>query len=175
MYVAYTCICTCKLLCIGVLISNLSFHCRVSVLPEHWKQHKIPCNIHTSNAAMQDMEELVNKTGGVDSVDGDDKEAASYRNIGELWEKELGLRADAEMKNDDASKQALDEWYKKGDDYWSNTPATVDGVLGGYGHVSSPDIRDSAKFLKSLDFLQFGCAADCGAGIGTLNHGADFL
>lgn len=28
--------------------------------------------------------------------------------------------------------------------------ATVDGVLGGYGHVNEPDIRDSEAFLNMI-------------------------
>jgi protein N-terminal methyltransferase len=50
--------------------------------------------------------------------------------------------------------------------YWNNAPATVDGVLGGMEHVHEHDIRDSRKFLESLDGVGRERALDCAAGIG---------
>lgn len=32
-------------------------------------------------------------------------------------------------------------------EYWDKQEASFDGVLGGYGHVSEPDIAESRKFL----------------------------
>ena len=67
-------------------------------------------------------------------------------------------------------------WYKKGIDYWDTVPATDDGVLGGYGHVSDADAKENVQFLKEtfgevLDARRDGkkdklVACDCGAGIG---------
>ena len=66
-------------------------------------------------------------------------------------------------------------WYKKGIEYWDAVPATDDGVLGGYGHVSEQDAKDNTAFLKStmadaLKEKENGTrklvACDCGAGIG---------
>ena len=66
-------------------------------------------------------------------------------------------------------------WYKKGIDYWDAVPATDDGVLGGYGHVSSLDAKENREFLDSIfvDALREQregsrklVACDCGAGIG---------
>jgi Putative hydroxyindole-O-methyltransferase. len=34
--------------------------------------------------------------------------------------------------------------------YWSSVPATVDGVLGGFGFISQTDIQGSLSFLKQL-------------------------
>uniref|UniRef100_A0A8D2MDA0 N-terminal Xaa-Pro-Lys N-methyltransferase 1 n=1 Tax=Zonotrichia albicollis TaxID=44394 RepID=A0A8D2MDA0_ZONAL len=31
------------------------------------------------------------------------------------------------------------EFYSKAEKYWKDVPATVDGMLGGYGHISSED------------------------------------
>ncbi|XP_042333741.1 N-terminal Xaa-Pro-Lys N-methyltransferase 1 [Sceloporus undulatus] len=65
------------------------------------------------------------------------------------------------------------EFYSKAEKYWKDIPPTVDGMLGGYGHISSIDINSSRKFL--LRFLRDGpnrtgtaCALDCGAGIGRI-------
>lgn len=59
-----------------------------------------------------------------------------------------------------------DQWYSKGHEYWNNVDASIDGVLGGFGHLDGPDIIDSRKFLKSLTNIKFDSAIDCGAGIG---------
>ena len=74
----------------------------------------------------------------------------------------------------DASGKPL--WYKKGIDYWDTVDATDDGVLGGYGHVSSVDAKENAEFLRDtlgdvLEQRRAGTrgplvACDCGAGIG---------
>ncbi|XP_030149092.1 N-terminal Xaa-Pro-Lys N-methyltransferase 1 isoform X1 [Lynx canadensis] len=65
------------------------------------------------------------------------------------------------------------QFYSKAKTYWKEVPPTVDGMLGGYGHISSIDISSSRKFLQR--FLREGpnktgtsCALDCGAGIGRI-------
>ncbi|CAK4030613.1 Alpha N-terminal methyltransferase 1 [Lecanosticta acicola] len=63
--------------------------------------------------------------------------------------------------------------------YWSSTPATVDGVLGGFPQVSRIDLQGSANFLAKLlrqsrHHTQAGKlrrVADCGAGIGRVSRG----
>jgi len=63
--------------------------------------------------------------------------------------------------------------------YWNNIPATVDGMLGGYPHVSCIDLRGSANFLAKLRRGVYNAAAssllkrgvDCGAGIGRVTAG----
>ena len=66
-------------------------------------------------------------------------------------------------------------WYKKGIEYWDAVEATDDGVLGGYGHVSTQDAIDNTAFLETvfgdaLEAKKTGSrklvACDCGAGIG---------
>jgi hypothetical protein len=39
------------------------------------------------------------------------------------------------------------DWYSASVAYWDKQEASYDGVLGGYGHVSEPDIAESRKFL----------------------------
>lgn len=64
--------------------------------------------------------------------------------------------------------------------YWSSTPATVDGVLGGYPQVSRVDVQGSANFLAKLrrqskhhppQSGKLKRVADCGAGIGRITRG----
>ncbi|XP_064459185.1 N-terminal Xaa-Pro-Lys N-methyltransferase 1-like [Ornithodoros turicata] len=65
------------------------------------------------------------------------------------------------------------DFYSQGKAYWENIPATVDGMLGGYSHLSSIDIHSSLRFLNT--FLTSKeqptgkqRALDCGAGIGRI-------
>lgn len=62
------------------------------------------------------------------------------------------------------------EFYKNGAKYWAKVPASVNGVLGGFGHISDIDIDGSRTFLNHLlsleDPLSTNIALDCGAGIG---------
>lgn len=63
--------------------------------------------------------------------------------------------------------------------YWSSTPATVDGVLGGFPQVSRVDLQGSANFLAKLrrqskqhsQGAKLSRVADCGAGIGRITRG----
>ena len=85
---------------------------------------------------------------------GSDSNGKEYESLRDLWDAELG---------DDESK--LGSWYKQGDAYWKDTEATLDGVLGGFAHISPIDIRGSKQFLKEIKCTK-GVAVDCGAGIG---------
>lgn len=62
--------------------------------------------------------------------------------------------------------------YKKASEYWAEIPATLDGILGGFGFISDIDIDGSTLFLKSILSLDNapspGTALDCGAGIGRI-------
>ena len=41
-------------------------------------------------------------------------------------------------------------WYDQAVKYWDQQDASIDGVLGGYGHVSDADILESEKFLRKV-------------------------
>lgn len=50
-------------------------------------------------------------------------------------------------------QQQQPAWYSQAFDYWEaerNCPANVDGVLGGFGHVSPKDIAGSVAFVERL-------------------------
>jgi protein N-terminal methyltransferase len=71
--------------------------------------------------------------------------------------------------------------YEKAVGYWDAQPATCDGVLGGFGHVSDADLRDSEELLlRALSGpLEESAkkdgrrlvAVDCGAGVGRVTGG----
>lgn len=46
------------------------------------------------------------------------------------------------------------QFYSKAKTYWKQIPPTVDGMLGGYGHISNIDLNSSRKFLQR--FLRVG-------------------
>jgi len=41
-------------------------------------------------------------------------------------------------------------FYTDGAKYWTEIEPTVDGMLGGLGHLSDIDIKNSERFLKTL-------------------------
>lgn len=40
------------------------------------------------------------------------------------------------------------KFYDDAKKYWEHVSPTVDGMLGGYSHISSTDIAGSSKFLR---------------------------
>ncbi|XP_061887990.1 N-terminal Xaa-Pro-Lys N-methyltransferase 1 [Entelurus aequoreus] len=65
-------------------------------------------------------------------------------------------------------------FYSNAEGYWKDVPPTVDGMLGGYGSISSIDINGSKAFLRKFlgegeGKMNAGCALDCGAGIGRIS------
>ncbi|XAR50770.1 Protein N-terminal methyltransferase [Bertholletia excelsa] len=93
-----------------------------------------------------------------------DSDGRQFRNAEEMWREEVG----------DSDKKT--QWYRQGVGYWEGVEASVDGVLGGYGHVNEPDIKGSEAFLEALLTDRFSdsgrnqhlVALDCGAGIGRI-------
>lgn len=75
-------------------------------------------------------------------------------------------------ESDNISNGDKGDFYKDAAQYWSQVPATVDGMLGGFGHISTVDIQGSTQFLKQLFRLRVPPgqrrALDCGAGIGRI-------
>ncbi|KAL6198535.1 hypothetical protein ACLB2K_028324 [Fragaria x ananassa] len=97
--------------------------------------------------------------GGLDS------DGREFKTAEEMWREEVG----------DESKKT--EWYREGVGYWEGVEASTDGVLGGFGHVSEADIRDSEAFLNGLlsevlpnaaNGQRLLVALDCGSGIGRI-------
>lgn len=76
-----------------------------------------------------------------------------------------------------ARLQQQDSWYTKAADYWQRIPATVDGVLGGFGHVAPVDEQGSCDYIDHLitkgllqpTISRNGVALDVGAGVGRVS------
>lgn len=70
-----------------------------------------------------------------------------------------------------APAPAPSAWYARSRDYWERQAPTVDGMLGGLGHLSPADVADSHRFLDRLgDRVDpSGAALDVGAGIGRVS------
>lgn len=113
---------------------------------------------------------LVRITGYLDEGgSGYDSLGRDYTELRELWEA-MGLlpRAEGEEDEDGLEEEAQQQqheeqqrqqrqgqqpWYSQAFDYWEeegNCPATEDGVLGGFGHVSPRDIAGSRAFVDKL-------------------------
>lgn len=68
------------------------------------------------------------------------------------------------------------DWYGAALDYWDDTEATVDGMLGGFSSLSPSDLVSSRRFLEHLrdtvrPDLKFDVSCECGAGIGRVTKG----
>ncbi len=92
-----------------------------------------------------------------------------------FWERALKKRAEDKKL-----------WYHQGIEYWSTVDATVDGVLGGFGSVSTADGKENEQILRTMVYPEFdfgevadganGCtnkiekrALDVGAGVGRVS------
>ncbi|XP_071717071.1 alpha N-terminal protein methyltransferase 1 [Rutidosis leptorrhynchoides] len=115
--------------------------------PTHHKHSK--CTVRTNTRNQMEISGL-------------DNTGRQFKNPDEMWKQEIG---DSQKKVD---------WYRNGVGYWQGVEASMDGVLGGYGHVNEPDINSSEAFLSTLlnEFFpnagrnQHLVALDCGSGIG---------
>jgi protein N-terminal methyltransferase len=77
-----------------------------------------------------------------------------------------------------SSNETDNQDYDLGKQYWSTIDATVDGMLGGFSHISSIDIQGSEQLLNRYftpirlpidrDAREPTRALDCGAGIGRI-------
>ncbi|KAK1278542.1 Alpha N-terminal protein methyltransferase 1 [Acorus gramineus] len=93
---------------------------------------------------------------------GFDSDGRSYNNAHDLWVEEIG-----------GSEEEKRVWYNKGISYWQSVEASMDGVLGGFGHLNETDVKGSEDFLKTLLASrgmngpgQHLVALDCGSGVG---------
>jgi protein N-terminal methyltransferase len=69
-----------------------------------------------------------------------------YESIDEMWKVEVEGHKSS-LFNTVGNKQ---DWYQKGEQYWEKVPATLDGVLGGLGHLDKLDITDSLRFFEKM-------------------------
>jgi protein N-terminal methyltransferase len=100
---------------------------------------------------------------------GHSSKGVMYTSVSDMWKHELSsLVSDTSPTPD----KAVEEWYNKGAQYWEDdkVPATIEGVLGGYGSVSPDDISESLAFLRRISkkrsAFSWNTTVDCGSGIG---------
>ena len=56
------------------------------------------------------------------------------------------------------------KFYGDAEKYWKNISPTVDGMLGGFSHISSTDIAGSTKFLHlfvKVNIALYVCVCVC--------------
>lgn len=92
--------------------------------------------------------------------------------------KEESVDGEESMNEDESPLVNVDDvqkdpaFYSDAAAYWETIPATVNGMLGGLGHISTSDISGSDAYLKSIFKMKnppgHGRAVDCGAGIGRI-------
>lgn len=63
----------------------------------------------------------------------------NFRNPDELWQ---------QTQDTDGSHGT---WYQKAVSYWDQQEASYNGVLGGFGHVSEADVRDSKQLIEKVN------------------------
>ena len=101
---------------------------------------------------------------------------AHFRGVDDLG-RDVGTHEEFWLKVKRGAKNADGKplWYAKGIEYWDAIDADVDGVLGGFGHVSAADARDNARVLRDVYGATLearrasgekATALDCGAGVG---------
>lgn len=79
-----------------------------------------------------------------------------------------GMPAEDAIKTE--NKKVVPEFYNKAQKYWSEVPATVNGMLGGLGYINAIDIQGSKNFLREIKVPGKKLALDCGAGIGRVSR-----
>jgi len=100
---------------------------------------------------------------------GTDTNGKSYNSLSDMWKAEFGEQVEQATKQKDEIP-----WYHNADEYWKAVDATMDGVMGGFAHISSPDVKGSAEFIEEFIAGKHGVklgttlALDCGAGIGRI-------
>lgn len=78
------------------------------------------------------------------------------------------------MERPAVDQMTKESFYNDAKDYWKDIPATVDGMLGGFGQISGEDINGSLEFLKPFltcawaERVGSNRALDCGCGIGRI-------
>jgi protein N-terminal methyltransferase len=47
-----------------------------------------------------------------------------------------------------SSFESTETWYEDANTYWKGIPATIDGMLGGFGKLTDRDCMDSLQFIQ---------------------------
>ena len=102
----------------------------------------------------------VDQSASAAAYSGSDTIGRRYASIEEMWK-----------------AQDLSTWYTRAKGWYEdNCDTTIDGVLGGIGHISGRDLEGSRAFLNQLELplmpeSNLSLACECGAGIGRVTKG----
>jgi protein N-terminal methyltransferase len=84
------------------------------------------------------------------------------------WKSSVLHNQDADSTTDTSqtttSQTLRQQWYQTGHEYYQDEtkcPATVDGVLGGFAHLSLKDLKASRKFLERLKSVRPEFRVEC--------------
>ncbi|CAM9446780.1 unnamed protein product, partial [Chrysoparadoxa australica] len=120
------------------------------------------------------------------SIAGSATDGSLFQSLQGMWLTQMGenqkekevIESEVEATEPQAQRRGhgFSYWYQLGFDYWEdedNCKCNVDGVLGGFGHISPSDIEGSKSFLSELRSIRPSMgderAADGGAGIGRVS------
>ena len=73
-----------------------------------------------------------------------------FKKTGIMTDESSAACNDTGNHNQDDTGRAQDPFYSNAAHYWGTVPANIEGMLGGFGHISSTDIGSSFKFLRSF-------------------------
>jgi galactose mutarotase-like enzyme len=102
----------------------------------------------------------VDQASAREAYRGSDTDGRTLSSIEEMWK-----------------AQELSTWYTRAKGWYEdNCDTTIDGVLGGIGHISGKDLEGSHSFLNELELPSMpenkaSVACECGAGIGRVTKG----
>eukprot|EP01137_Pigoraptor_chileana_P008738 Opistho-2@55998 len=111
-------------------------------------------------------------------IAGTDTEGHEYTSVEDMWKKELEdvSEADRSVSAEGDGVTGVTSyknarWYTAAAGYWESVPATVQGMLGGFAHISPTDVQGSRSFIARFisgpsATVKTRHALDCGAGIG---------
>eukprot|EP00116_Pleurobrachia_bachei_P012332 sb/3472594/ len=124
----------------------------------------------TTPSSEDNLSDLVEVKHSTSPVTGEGTSPVTTNEIGEVTgENNFVVRSESakELMRD------RETWYGTSHNYWTTVPSTVDGMLGGYEHITHVDLAGSAEFLAKLlpDPANRTLAIDCGAGIGRITKG----
>lgn len=112
---------------------------------------------HVVEYYVQEYKNDAASAASIKNLGGSDTEGRKFASIQEMW-----------------AAQDMSSWYCRAADWYEgNCGETVDGVLGGLGHLSPSDLKGSRAFVDSLTFPSTSStvACECGAGIGRVTKG----
>ncbi|KNC23665.1 Alpha N-terminal protein methyltransferase 1 [Lucilia cuprina] len=89
----------------------------------------------------------------------------------EITTSEIASTQLTQQEKNGETQKPQKEFYTKAQQYWSEVPATVNGMLGGLGYINAIDVQGSNAFLRELKIKDAHkkYALDCGAGIGRVS------